>query len=63
LLLADLPAKVVSERLGHASGTLTLDTCSHMLPTMQRRAANLMEQILGQKGGTGENGGSMAVQG
>jgi integrase len=66
LLLADVPAKVVSERLGHSSVTLTLDTYSHVLPTMQRRAADLMGQILGRKaaeGGPGENGGTMAVQG
>ena len=46
LLLANESAKVVSERLGHSSVTLTLDTYSHVLPTMQRRAANLMGQIL-----------------
>jgi integrase len=66
LLLADVPAKVVSERLGHSSVTLTLDTYSHVLPTMQRRAADLMGQILGRKpaeGGPGENGGTMAVPG
>jgi integrase len=63
LLLADVPAKVVSERLGHASVTLTLDTYSHVLPTMQRRAADLMGQILGRKSGPDENGGTMAVQG
>jgi integrase len=65
LLLADVSAKVVSERLGHSSVTLTLDTYSHVLPTMQRRAADLMGQILGRRveGGTSENGGTMAVQG
>jgi integrase len=57
LLLADVPAKVVSERLGHASVTLTLDTYSHVLPTMQRRAADLLGQLLGR------NGGTLAVQG
>jgi integrase len=39
LLLADQPAKVVSERLGHASIQVTLDTYSHVLPTLQKRAA------------------------
>jgi integrase len=48
LLLADTPAKVVSERLGHSSITLTLDTYSHVLPTMQRRAADIMGRVLGQ---------------
>jgi integrase len=63
LLLADVPAKVVSERLGHARVTLTLDTYSHVLPTMQKRAADLMGQILARKGGKGPNGGTMAVHG
>jgi integrase len=64
LLLADVPAKVVSERLGHSSVTLTLDTYSHVLPTMQRRAADLVGQILGRKptkSGTRRNGGTKAV--
>jgi integrase len=47
LLLADEPAKVVSERLGHSTITLTLDTYSHVLPTMQQRAAEKMGKILG----------------
>jgi integrase len=47
LLLADEPAKVVSERLGHSTITLTLDTYSHVLPTMQHRAAEKMGKILG----------------
>jgi integrase len=42
LLLADVNVKVVSERLGHASVQLTLDTYSHVLPTMQERAAEKM---------------------
>jgi integrase len=60
LLLADVPAKVVSERLGHASITMTLDTYSHVLPTMQRNAADVLGRLLGQPG---QNGGTMAVQG
>ncbi len=38
--------KVVSERLGHASVTLTLDTYSHVLPTMQQQAAERLESAL-----------------
>ncbi len=38
--------KVVSERLGHASITLTLDTYSHVLPTMQQQAAARLEAAL-----------------
>jgi integrase len=49
LLLVDVPAKVVSERLGHSSITLTLDTYSHVLPTMQRRVADMMGRLLGRR--------------
>jgi hypothetical protein len=35
LLLTEESAKVVSERLGHSTITLTLDTYSHVLPGMQ----------------------------
>lgn len=46
LLLAGENPKVVSERLGHASVTLTLDTYSHVLPTMQEAAAQKLELLL-----------------
>ena len=49
LLLADVPAKVVSERLGHSSITLTLDIYSHVLPTMQKRSGRDGALFLGQK--------------
>jgi integrase len=47
LLLAEVPAKIVSERLGHSTITLTLDTYSHVLPTMQARAAVVMGGLIG----------------
>jgi integrase len=47
LLLADIPAKIVSERLGHSSITVTLDIYSHVLPTMQKRAADMLGKLLG----------------
>jgi integrase len=46
LLIANVNPKVVSERLGHASIQITLDTYSHVLPTMQKRAAEKMDRIL-----------------
>jgi integrase len=46
LLLAGEAAKVVSERLRHATVTLTLDTYPHVLTAMQRRAADAMGDIL-----------------
>lgn len=52
LLLADESPKVVSERLGHSGVALTLDTYSHVLPTMQKRAAQTMNRLLGGAFGT-----------
>jgi integrase len=46
LLLAGTPAKIVSERLGHASVGITLDLYSHVLPDMQADAAAAMDGIL-----------------
>jgi hypothetical protein len=38
--------KIVGERLGHSSTTLTLDTYSHVLPDMQEQAAVRLEETL-----------------
>jgi integrase len=46
LLQAGENPKVVSERLGHASITLTLDVYSHVLPDMQKAAAEKLERML-----------------
>jgi integrase len=37
--------KIVSERLGHASITITLDTYSHVLPSLQEAAALKFEEM------------------
>jgi len=49
LLAANEHPKIVSERLGHANITLTLDTYSHVLPSMQRAASEKLERILFKK--------------
>ncbi len=46
LLLAQTSPKVVAERLGHSTIVLTLDTYSHVLPSMQRDATIELERIL-----------------
>lgn len=46
LLSANENPKVVSERLGHASIVLTLDTYSHVLPDMQQAATEKLEILL-----------------
>jgi integrase len=38
-LQAGIHPKVVSERLGHATVSITLDTYSHAIPAMQEEAA------------------------
>jgi integrase len=45
-LAAGVPAKVVSERLGHASVMITLDTYSHVLPSMQEDAASSVARLI-----------------
>lgn len=46
LLAAGENPKVVSERLGHASVKMTLDTYSHVLPDMQRSASERLDKML-----------------
>jgi integrase len=46
LLKAGIHPKVVSERLGHSKVSLTLDTYSHVLPSMQREASDAMKTLL-----------------
>jgi integrase len=38
--------KIVSERLGHSSIQMTLDTYTHLLPNMQEAAASGLDQML-----------------
>ncbi len=46
MLLNNVPAKVVSERLGHADVDFTLRVYSHVLPGMQRNAADGLDEML-----------------
>ncbi len=46
LLSKNVKPKIVSEMLGHATIAITLDTYSHVLPTMQESAAKAMEDAL-----------------
>ena len=49
-LQAGIHPKVVSERLGHATIAITLDTYSHAIPAMQEEAATLIARlVLGEK--------------
>jgi len=46
LLKAKVNPKIVQERLGHASITETLDTYSHVIPTMQKETAKKFEKLM-----------------
>lgn len=37
--------KIVQERLGHSSVTMTLDTYSHLLPNMQAEIADSLDEL------------------
>jgi integrase len=60
LLAQGVHPKVVQERLGHAQISLTLDTYSHVLPSMQTDAANRLDSML-VPAAAKENGGKLAV--
>ena len=46
LLSRNVNPKIVSEMLGHANISITLDTYSHVLPDMQEKAAKALEEAL-----------------
>jgi integrase len=51
LLRAKQPVHVVSERLGHKTVSMTLEVYAHVLPDMQREAADLLGALLHGKVG------------
>jgi integrase len=46
-----VPAKVVSERLGHATISITLDTYTHVLPEQDAEAAESVASLILGEGG------------
>lgn len=46
MLAGNTPPKVASERLGHSTIRLTMDTYSHVMPSMQQEVASKFESIL-----------------
>jgi integrase len=43
--IIDYP-KIVQERLGHADNSLTLNTYSHVIPSMQEEVPEKMDELL-----------------
>ena len=58
LLKAGVNVKVVSERLGHSSVVITLNTYAHVMPGMQKEATRIMAGLL-----TGPDCSTDAVEG
>ena len=46
VLAAGIPAKIVSERLGHANVQITLDTYSHVIPGLDEQAAATVARLI-----------------
>ncbi len=46
LLRAGVHPKIVSERLGHATVSITLEVYSHAIPTLQREAAGKLAALV-----------------
>ena len=46
MLKGGINVKVVSDKLGHATIAITLDTYSHVLPTMRANAVRALEEAL-----------------
>lgn len=55
LLAQNFHPRVVMETLGHSGIAITMDTYSHVLPVLQRDAADLMDQALGYTTNTEED--------
>jgi integrase len=53
-------APVVMEALGHSSFGLTMDTYTHVLPSLLREAADAMDRMLGPEELGGQFGGQSA---
>ena len=46
MLKQGIHPKIVQERLGHSNISMTMDTYSHVLPSMQEEIANKLDELL-----------------
>jgi integrase len=49
LLSQGVQPRVIMELLGHSQISLTMDTYSHVMPVLERQAADAMEALCGTK--------------
>jgi len=50
LLVQGVSPRVVMETLGHSNISITMDTYTHVLPELQRQAADAMDRALSNSG-------------
>jgi integrase len=62
LLAQGVPARVVMETLGHSSYALTMETYTHVLPSVMREAADAMDRALRPKPPAADFGGQIGGQ-
>ena len=55
MLVQGVSPRVVKETLGHNSIALTMNTYSHVLPALQREAADAVDRLLGEPCSSGFN--------
>ena len=60
LLEQGVHPKVVQERLGHSPISMTLDTYSHVMPSMQKAAAQKLDELFARP--RNENGCTLAAE-
>jgi integrase len=51
LVAHGLHPRVIMEQLGHSTITLTMNTYAHVIPDLQRQAANMMDEMFGTLAG------------
>jgi len=45
MLINSVDILTVTKRLGHSKSSVTLDTCGHLTPSVQEKAAAIMDKI------------------
>jgi hypothetical protein len=61
-LIAGVPAKVISERLGHATAAFTLQAYAHVIPGMDEDAANSVAALILTGAGVADGAVRMSVR-
>lgn len=46
LIMENVNVKIISERMGHSKVGITLDTYSHVIPSMQQEVADTLDRVL-----------------